>query len=70
MRRPLFPRAVLFLFVLVLSTSCQDDDPGPVTPPPAGDPPETVVIKGEEITTCPHCGRILYIEKESAAEEA
>jgi len=22
------------------------------------------VIKGEEITTCPHCGRILYIDKE------
>ena len=22
------------------------------------------VIKGEEITTCPHCGRILYIEEE------
>ncbi len=22
------------------------------------------VIKGEEITTCPHCGRILYIERE------
>jgi predicted nucleic acid-binding Zn-ribbon protein len=28
------------------------------------------VIKGEEITTCPHCGRILYLEKEEAAEEA
>ena len=26
------------------------------------------VIKGEEIVTCPHCGRILYIEKEE--EEA
>jgi len=26
------------------------------------------VIKGEEITTCPHCGRILYIEPEVAAE--
>ena len=24
------------------------------------------VIKGEEITTCPHCGRILYIERETA----
>jgi len=24
------------------------------------------VIKGEEITTCPHCGRILYIEEEDA----
>lgn len=24
------------------------------------------VIKGEEITTCPHCGRILYLEEESA----
>lgn len=24
------------------------------------------VIKGEEITTCPHCGRILYIETEDA----
>ncbi len=24
------------------------------------------VIRGEEITTCPHCGRILYIEKEIA----
>jgi len=24
------------------------------------------VIKGEEITTCPHCGRILYIEPEEA----
>ena len=22
------------------------------------------VIKGEEIVTCPHCGRILYLEKE------
>ncbi len=28
------------------------------------------VIKGEEITTCPHCGRILYLEKEEAAHEA
>ncbi len=28
------------------------------------------VIKGEEITTCPHCGRILYLEKEDAAQEA
>jgi len=24
----------------------------------------TEVIKGEEITTCPHCGRVLYIENE------
>jgi len=24
------------------------------------------VIKGEEITTCPHCGRLLYIEPEEA----
>ncbi len=24
------------------------------------------VIKGEEITTCPHCGRILYMEPETA----
>ena len=24
------------------------------------------VIKGEEITTCPHCGRILYIENQDA----
>lgn len=24
------------------------------------------VIRAEEITTCPHCGRILYVEKESA----
>jgi len=24
------------------------------------------VIKGEEIRTCPHCGRILYIERETA----
>ncbi|RLA76083.1 MAG: hypothetical protein DRG30_03660 [Epsilonproteobacteria bacterium] len=23
------------------------------------------VIRGEEITTCPHCGRILYIEREA-----
>ncbi|MRJ01859.1 MAG: hypothetical protein GXO19_01835 [Epsilonproteobacteria bacterium] len=23
------------------------------------------VIKGEEITTCPHCGRILYLEEEN-----
>ena len=22
------------------------------------------VIKAEEITTCPHCGRVLYIETE------
>jgi predicted nucleic acid-binding Zn-ribbon protein len=30
------------------------------------------VIKGEEITTCPHCGRILYLEKqeETQTEEA
>lgn len=28
------------------------------------------VIKGEEITTCPHCGRILYIEKEETPQEA
>ena len=26
----------------------------------------TDVVKGEEITTCPHCGRILYIEPEEA----
>lgn len=26
------------------------------------------VIKGEEIVTCPHCGRILYIERETPAE--
>jgi len=26
------------------------------------------VIKGEEITTCPHCGRLLYIEEQEAAE--
>ncbi|MEA3373047.1 MAG: zinc ribbon domain-containing protein [Campylobacterota bacterium] len=26
------------------------------------------VIKGEEITTCPHCGRILYLEKEETQE--
>ncbi len=26
------------------------------------------VIKGEEIVTCPHCGRILYIEEEETAE--
>ena len=25
------------------------------------------VIKGEEITTCPHCGRILYIDSDEAA---
>ena len=25
------------------------------------------VIKGEEIVTCPHCGRILYLEKEEEA---
>ncbi len=28
------------------------------------------VVKGEEITTCPHCGRILYLEKEETAQEA
>ncbi len=28
------------------------------------------VISGEEITTCPHCGRILYIEREEAKEES
>jgi predicted nucleic acid-binding Zn-ribbon protein len=28
----------------------------------------TEVIKGEEIATCPHCGRILYLE--SVSEEA
>lgn len=28
------------------------------------------VIKGEEITTCPHCGRILYLEKEEEPQEA
>lgn len=27
------------------------------------------VIKGEDITTCPHCGRILYKEKEEEAVE-
>ncbi len=26
------------------------------------------VIKGEEIITCPHCGRILYIERESESQ--
>jgi len=26
------------------------------------------VIKGEEITTCPHCGRFLYIEPQESAE--
>ena len=26
----------------------------------------TEVIRGEEIATCPHCGRILYLEKETA----
>ncbi len=30
----------------------------------------TEVIKGEEITTCPHCGRILYLEKEDMPQEA
>ena len=29
----------------------------------------TEVIKGEEITTCPHCGRILYIEPAEATQE-
>ena len=33
------------------------------------------VVRGEEITTCPHCGRILYLdtkalEAEAAAEES
>ena len=28
------------------------------------------VIKGEEITNCPHCGRILYIEPSTEAAEA
>ncbi len=28
------------------------------------------VIKGEEIATCPHCGRILYLDKEEAVQEA
>ena len=28
------------------------------------------VIKGEEITNCPHCGRILYIEPSTEADEA
>jgi predicted nucleic acid-binding Zn-ribbon protein len=27
------------------------------------------VIKGEDITLCPHCGRILYLEKEEEAAE-
>ncbi len=27
------------------------------------------VIKGEEITTCPHCGRILYLEPQSEEEK-
>ncbi len=27
------------------------------------------VIKGEEITTCPHCGRILYLQEQSEEEE-
>jgi predicted nucleic acid-binding Zn-ribbon protein len=27
------------------------------------------VIKGDEITTCPHCGRILFLEKEEEVEE-
>ncbi len=28
------------------------------------------VIKGEDITTCPHCGRILYMEHQEEKEEA
>ncbi len=28
------------------------------------------VIKGEEIATCPHCGRILYLDKEETVQEA
>jgi predicted nucleic acid-binding Zn-ribbon protein len=28
------------------------------------------VIKGEEITTCPHCGRILYLEPQTEEESA
>jgi predicted nucleic acid-binding Zn-ribbon protein len=28
------------------------------------------VIKGEEITTCPHCGRILYLEPQKEEENA
>ncbi len=28
------------------------------------------VIKAEEITTCPHCGRILYLEHQEESEEA
>jgi predicted nucleic acid-binding Zn-ribbon protein len=28
------------------------------------------VIKGEEITTCPHCGRILYLERQEQFQEA
>ncbi len=28
------------------------------------------VIKGEEITTCPHCGRILYLETQQEEESA
>jgi predicted nucleic acid-binding Zn-ribbon protein len=28
------------------------------------------VIKGEEITNCPHCGRILYIEPSTESAEA
>ncbi len=27
------------------------------------------VIKGEEITTCPHCGRILYLESQLSPEQ-
>jgi len=30
----------------------------------------TEVIKGEEITNCPHCGRILYIEPSTETAEA
>ena len=28
------------------------------------------VVKGEEITTCPHCGRILYLDTKALEEEA
>ena len=28
------------------------------------------VIRNEEITTCPHCGRILYLEKVEEVEES
>jgi len=30
----------------------------------------TDIIRGEEIVTCPHCGRILYIEPQENTEEA